>query len=99
VDDEMDDENGDDGEDDADGGPSASQSDGKKINFSKPQTRAEYNKLMQQFANTLHLVAHLYHDRSLQDSLRLVASFTQPYLNEYVETLQRQKSGQVGTLD
>lgn len=38
----MDDENGDDGEDDADGGPSASQSDGKKINFSKPQTRAEY---------------------------------------------------------
>ena len=81
---------------DNDGGEPDDDGDAAAEMNNKPQTKAELSKMIQKFQNTLHLVAHLYHDRDLQDELRLVASITKPYLDEYVAALDHQKSGQVG---
>ena len=59
---------------------------------SLPQTKTELQKLRQSFNNTMHLCAHFYADRALQDDLRMVSSACRPVTREYHRTLQQQKN-------
>ena len=55
----------------------------------RPKTRQEMNELRGNFANTTNLVAHLYHDVELKDSLQLVHVAVHPYKLEYSDNLAR----------
>lgn len=61
---------------------------------SKPQTKKELQELRAKYDNTVRLVAHLYHDRSLQDEFRLVAAACRPYMIEYEDTLRQARLSQ-----
>ena len=60
----------------------------------KPGTKQEMDSLRARFSNTLRLVAHLYHDRSLQEDMRMVSCATLPYMREYSAALAMQKESQ-----
>ena len=65
-----------------------------KTNLCRPKTRADLQKLRGNHENTLRLVAHLYHDRSLQTSMRMVYEACSPFIREYTATLQDLKHSQ-----
>ena len=59
-----------------------------------PQNKVELQELRDQYENTMALVTHLYHDTSLRDQFRMVSIGTRSYLDEYSDTLEKQKVSQ-----
>ena len=80
-------------DDDLAGEEGSGQEGGGKGNY-KPQTKAALGELRQKHENTMRLVAHLYHDRTLQDEFRIVAAASRSYMREFSETLHRIKQSQ-----
>lgn len=60
----------------------------------RPKTRAELNQMRQRFENTMKLVAHLFHDLSLQTDLRMVSEAAKPLMEEYSKSLKQMSLGQ-----
>ena len=100
VDDDEDDEGSEGGDmKDCDGDATGDDGDGEgeghdRKNIERPETKAELDKLRARFKNTMRLVAHLFHDRSLQVDLRLVGVAAFPFMREYTESLELMKAGQ-----
>lgn len=57
-----------------------------------PGTKAEVQKLRESYENTMVLVGHFFHDRSLQDDLRCISLASEPYRKEYTQMLLQQKT-------
>lgn len=75
------------GLDDDDGEP-----DEAEVPKLRPQTKQELSALRGRFENTMHLVAHLYHDLTLRDDMRMVYYAAFHFKREYFQMLQQQKS-------
>lgn len=58
----------------------------------RPQTKSEMQKLREKFENSMKLVAHLYHDLTLRDEMRMVFTAVTPYMKGYSKALEDQKS-------
>ena len=58
----------------------------------RPQNKKELASLRTRFQNTMHLVAHLYHDLTLRDDMRMVYYAAFHFKKEYSYMLQQQKS-------
>ena len=83
----------DDDDDEGEGGGQADQG-GEQGDIDKPRSKTELQALRQRYANTMHLVHHLYKNTELRDDIRMVAYAVYWYMDEYTTTLDFQKKSQ-----
>ena len=59
-----------------------------------PETKADMDKLRQQFQNSIHLCQYFYGDRELQVDFRILYEGAKEMIDEFVRSLDMQSNGQ-----